>query len=214
MRPGLEAFRRRRKLDVVFQIQLRLGIARRLEVEEEIVLNGEDGVGSDPGVVAGVELGGHGLEAFGGDHEMDVSWAHRVAVQDVQEDTGGTVGGQRVGGRVVAVVVVTALSIGAELATEVVGRLVLGVLEVVLAIGGGLPDVDDGVRDGLLRHAVDDLAVHEGNLAVGDGILDDAVAESAERSLGRPEGAENGGGGGNIVGVEHDVVGDFVDETN
>ena len=61
-----------------------------------------------------------------------------------------TIGGQRVGGRLVAVVPVLAVLVGGELAAEVVGLLVLLVLEVVLAVGTGLPDVDDSAGDALL----------------------------------------------------------------
>lgn len=56
--------------------------------------------------------------------------------------------------------------------------------------------------------------MHESNTAIGLGVLNDAVAESAEGSVGGPEGAENdvGGGGDTILG--DDLVGDLIDETN
>jgi hypothetical protein len=41
-----------------------------LEVDHEIVLDGEDGVGGEPGVVFGVDLGDDGLVVFVG----DLSW--------------------------------------------------------------------------------------------------------------------------------------------
>jgi hypothetical protein len=55
--------------------------------------------------------------------------------------------------------------------------------------------------------------VHESDTAIGVGVLNDAVAESAEGGVGRPEGAENdvGGRGDTILG--DDLVGDLIDET-
>ena len=38
-----------------------------LEVDHEVVLDGEDGVGREPGVVLGVDLGDDGLVVFVGD---------------------------------------------------------------------------------------------------------------------------------------------------
>jgi hypothetical protein len=38
-----------------------------LEIDHEIVLDGEDGVGGEPGVVFGVDLGDDGLVVFVGD---------------------------------------------------------------------------------------------------------------------------------------------------
>jgi hypothetical protein len=54
--------------------------------------------------------------------------------------------------------------------------------------------------------------VHEGDLAVGVGVLDDAVAEIAEGSVGRPEGAENDVGRGSQALVSDDLVGDLIDK--
>lgn len=48
--------------DIILEIQLGLVVAlERLEVDDEVVLNGEDGVGGQPGVVLGVELGSAAL---------------------------------------------------------------------------------------------------------------------------------------------------------
>jgi hypothetical protein len=56
--------------------------------------------------------------------------------------------------------------------------------------------------------------VHVGDTAVGIRVLDDAVAESAEGSIGRPEGTENDVGGGGETVLSDDLVGDLVNETN
>lgn len=51
-----------RQHDVVLEIQLGLVVALEgLKVNDEVVLDGEDGVGGQPGVVLGVELGGAAL---------------------------------------------------------------------------------------------------------------------------------------------------------
>ena len=87
-----------------------------------------------------------------------------------------------------------------KLSTQVVIALVLRVLEIVLPIAARLPHVESHVGDGLLRDKVFDLAVH-----VGDGafmrVLDDGVAELAPRGIGGPEGAEDCGGGRDVVSV-------------
>lgn len=112
-----------------------------------------------------------------------------------------------------AVEVVLALLVGTELATEVVGGLVLGILEVVLAVGARLPDVEDGAGDGLAGDDVADHTVHLGDAAVGgNAVLEDLAPELAERSIGRPEGAENGGGCGVQLALGDDLMGDLIDE--
>ena len=77
--------------DVVVEVQSGNGVAlERGEVNEEVILDGEDGVIGDIGVVARVELSGDALVAVGGDHEMDVSGAHRVAIEGLEESTSST----------------------------------------------------------------------------------------------------------------------------
>lgn len=201
-------------LDVVLQVESSLGvIGLGLEVHDEIILDSEDGVDSEVGVVAGVDLVDDGRVFRVGDHEVDVSGTHGRAVHELEKDTGGTVGWQRVGSGVVAVPVEFSLLVRAELAAEVVVGLG-GVLEIVLAVGRGLPDIQDGTDDRLAGLHILDHTVHESNTAMGVRVLDNAVAESAEGSVGRPEGAENdvGGGGNTILG--DDLVGDLIDKTN
>ena len=120
---------------------------------------------------------------------MNVGGTHGVTVHQAKQLERRAIGGQGIGGRVVAVEPVLSVLVGPELAAEVVGGLVLGVLEVVAAVGAGLPDVEDGVGDGLPGEQVGDGAVHQGDAAVRVGVLDDAVAVLAEGRVGRPEGA-------------------------
>jgi len=146
-------------------------------------------------VVARVDLVDNGGIVGVGDHEVNMGRAHGGAVHEVEQHTGGTVGGQGVGSRVVAIPAELSLLIRLELSAEVVLGLG-GILEIVLSIGGGLPDIEDGAYDGGASLHVGEHAVHVGDLAIGIGVLDNAVAEGAERSVGRPKGAENDVGGG------------------
>lgn len=196
----------------VVEVKRSLGVVGLgLEVHDEIILNGKHRVDAQVGVVAGVDLVDDGGVVGVGDHQVDVSGAHGRAVHNVEEHTGGTVGGERVGSRVVAVPVELTLLVGAELAAEVVLGLA-GVLEIVLAVGGSLPDVEDSTLDGGAGLHVGEHAVHVGDLAVGVGVLDDAVSKGAEGSIGRPEGAENDVGGGSEALVSDDLVGDLVNK--
>lgn len=148
-----------------------------------------------------------------GDHDVDVGRAHGVAVHDLEKIPRGAVAGKAVGGGVEAVEPVLTLLVGTELATEVVGGLVLRILEVVLAVGRRLPDVENGAGDGLAGGDVTDHTVHLGDAAVGgNAILDDAATELTERSVGRPKGAENGRGGRVDLAISDNLVGNLVDE--
>ena len=145
-------------------------------------------------------------------HDVDVGGTHGVAVHHLQKLIRRAVRGQRVGRGVVAVEPVLAVLVGAELAAEVVGGLVIRVLEVVLAVGRRLPDVEDGVGDGLAGDQVADDTVHETDAAVGSRVLDDGASVLTERGIGGPEGSENGGRCGVNASVRHDLVGYFINE--
>lgn len=83
--------------------------------------------------------------------------------------------------------------VGLELAPEVVPCLVLGVKDVVLAVGAGLPHIEDGIRDALSGINILDLSVEEGDLTLGGHVLNDSGAEIPEGCLGRPEGSKDSG---------------------
>lgn len=202
------------KVDVVLKLKNGLLVTlNRLEGHNEIILDSEDGVVGDPGVVAGVELSSAALVLGMSNHDVDVSGAHGVAVHELEEGIRGAVGGQTVSSRVEAVEPVLALLVGLELAAQVVGRLVLRVLEVVLAVGGGLPDVEHGVGNGLARGDVADDTVHLGHAALGrDTVLDDGATVLAEGGVGGPEGPENGGRGGLETLLDNNLVGDLINK--
>ena len=202
------------KEDVVLEVEDGLGVTLKgLEVNNKIGLDSEDGVSGQPGVVLGVELCGAALEIGVRNHNVDVSGPHGVAVHQGKQIPRGAVLGQAIGGGVQAVEPVLALLVGLELAAEVVGGLVLRVLEVVLAIRRRLPNVEDSAGDGLAGGDVTNHTVHLGNTALGgNAILEDLAAEGAERSIGRPEGTQDRGRGGINVTLSDDLMGDLVNE--
>lgn len=112
----------------------------------------------------------------------------------------------------VAVPVEFSIGIRHKLSAKVVLGL-LGVLEVVFAVGGGLPDVEHGALDGLAGFHVRDDSMHVGDFTVGVGVLDDAIAELAEGSVGGPEGTENDVGGGGEALFGDDFVCNLVDQS-
>lgn len=79
------------QFDVVFQVQLRLVVTlSRCEINEQVILDSENSVVGDIWVIAGVDLGRHRLISLGGDHKMDVSGAHRVAVEGLEQLSSST----------------------------------------------------------------------------------------------------------------------------
>jgi hypothetical protein len=59
-----------------------------VEVDDEIVLDGEDGVGCEPGVVLGVDLGDDGLVVFVGDLGIElvkIEFTKELDPNDFQE---------------------------------------------------------------------------------------------------------------------------------
>lgn len=199
--------------EVVLEFQRGLGVVfQRLKVDDEIVLDSENGIGLQPWIIVGVDLVHHLLVSVRRNHHVDVRRSPWMTVQQLQKLPRRPIPRQRIRRRLQAVVVIVALRIRLELSAQVVGALVVGVLEVVLSIRRRLPDVDRGIDNGLLGIEVDDFAVHERDLAVVL-VLHDLVAQLAPGGVGGPEWAEDGAGGGNFAGFRDVFVGDFVDET-
>jgi len=198
--------------DRIVQVQSGLGvISLGLEVNHEIILDGEDRVDIQVRVIAGVDLVDDGGIVGVGDHQVNVSGTHGGTVHEVQQNTGGAISGQRVGSWVVAVPVELALLVGSELAAKVVLGL-SGVLEIVLAVGGGLPDIQNSAGNGGTGLHISENTVHISDLTVGLGVLNDGVTQSAERSIGRPEGTQNNVGGGGLALLSDDLVGNLIDQ--
>lgn len=116
-----------------------------------------------------------------------------MSIHELQESIAWSVRWQRVSGRVIAVEPVLSVLIGSEFSSQVVGGLVVWVLEVVFAVGAGLPNVEHGSRNGLSSEKICNRAVHESNLTTRSWVLDDGAAVVAEGGIGRPEGSKNGG---------------------
>lgn len=211
-RVGLVLFRE--QVYVVLDIQGgTLGfVLHRLKVEQQILLDGTRRVRLEIRVVAGIQLGSDANVVVVGDHHVDVGGPVRVAAHDAQQLRRRARGVNGVLGRLEAVEREATVGVGAELAAQVVARLVLRVVRVVLAVGARLPHVKDDVGDAGARLDVADDAVEVGQLAVGRHVLDDAGAEGAEGRLGRPKGSEDGGRGGDFAVCGLDLVVDFIDE--
>lgn len=133
------------------QVAVGLGVITGREIKDEIGFDGKDCISLKPGVVAREDLGCDGLVAIGRNHEMDMCGTHGMAVQNIQELEARPVGRERVSRRLETVETIAAILLGAELAAQIVLDLILWILEVVLPVGRGFPDVDDGVGDALAR---------------------------------------------------------------
>lgn len=144
---------------------------------------------------------------------MDVGGAVGVAAHYSKQLSRGAGGVNGVLGRFKAVEPEFAVLVGAELASEVVAGLVLGVEDVVLAVGAGLPHIEDCTRDALAGVDVLHDTVEKRELPVFWHILDYAGAKVPEWCFWGPERSENSGGCGSATVVSNDPVVDLVDET-
>jgi hypothetical protein len=179
----------RRQHNIILQLQLSVCVPlKRFEIHDQVVLDSEHGIGSQIWVVFGEYLRRDGDIAVAANHQMDVSRAHRMAIKKIQKNTRRAIGRQRISRGTQAVEMILAIRISPELPPQIIIRLILGILEIVFAVGAGLPDVDDDVGDALLGDQVGDGAVHEGDVALVR-VLDDAAAQLAEGGVGAPEGA-------------------------
>jgi len=147
-------------------------------------------------------------------HHVDVGRTHWVTVEKLEELIRWTIGWKRVGGWAKADKAVLAVLVGQELSTQVVVLLVLLVLEVVLAIGGGLPEVDKDVWNWLLGGHVLDNSVHVGDESTWSWAVDDALSKLPVWCIWRPEWSKNGRGSWGVTGLGGNVVGDFGDQAS
>lgn len=204
----------RSEVDVILDIEnsaLRV-VLGRVEVKKQVVLDSTSGIGLEVRVVAGVQLSSNAKVVVVGNHDVNVSGAVRVTAHDTEKLRGRTRCVDGVLGWLEAVKPKLSVLVGAEFAAEVVLGLVLGVVGVVFAVGAGLPHIENGVGNTLASVDVADDTVEECELAILGHILDDAGAEVAEGSLGRPEGAENARGCGSLSCFGDDLVVNLVDK--
>lgn len=193
----------RRALRIILQL---------LEIEQQIVLDRTHGIGLQPRVVVRVKLCCYTNELRVRDHHMYMRRAIWVSAHKLQQHTSRPTRIDRILGRLQAVKVESTIFIGSELSSQVVGRLVLGIVGVVLAVCAGLPHVEDGVGDPRAGVGIENSPVEVCELAVGWHVLHDGGAEVAEGGVGGPEGTEDGGGGGGEVVFCYDFVVYLIDE--
>lgn len=111
-----------------------------------------------------------------------------------------------------AVEIIPSLGICLELATQVKLHL-LGILLLVQTIRRGLPDLYIRADKRLLRLKVNYPAVHKGHLAAILGLSNDNIGTIlAVGCVSAEERAQNGGGGGRVLGFFGEGEGDFVDQ--
>jgi hypothetical protein len=92
--------------------------------------------------------------------------------------------------------------------------LVVGILEIVFAICGSFPNINNCIGNTLLCGEIDDFAVHQSNLTARRFVDYDALTIFAEGSMWRPEGAENGRTGGDVSRFVGMFMSDFINESS
>lgn len=104
------------------------------------------------------------------------------------------------------------LRIRLELSTQIKLNL-LRILLLIQTIRRRLPDLNVCADQRLLRLEINNLTVHKDHLAAVLGLSDDNIgAVLAVGSISAEEGAQNGGGGGCVLGFFGEGEGDFVDK--
>lgn len=155
-----------------------------LEVQKQVGLDRADCVGLQPGVVVGVQLSRHSDIVVVGHHHVDVGGAIGMSAHDFQQVSRRSGGVDGIFGGFQAVEPEFALFISSEFASKVVTGLVFGVEDVVLAVGAGLPHVEDDVWNPLAGLGVSDHTMEQCQFAVLGHVLDDTVTEFSEWRLG------------------------------
>lgn len=141
-------------------------ILNRHEVQEQVVFHGKDSVCLEVWVVSGIELCCHSKVIIVRDHHVDVCWTLSVTSHHPKHLGRRSGSVNRVFCGLEAVEVEPSGGVGAELSSEVVFALVLGVVGIVFAVRAGLPHVEDGVWDSRAGVDVSDGAVEVRKLAV------------------------------------------------
>jgi len=125
------------------------------------------------------------------DHHMYVGRAVGVPAHHLEKISRGAGGVDSVFGWLQAIEPEFTVIVGAKLAPKVVAGLVLGVEGIVLAVGAGLPHVEDSAWDATASLGVLDDTVEKCELPVFWHVLDHAAAKVPEWCIGGPERSEN-----------------------
>jgi hypothetical protein len=125
------------------------------------------------------------------DHHVYVGGTVWVPAHYLEQITRGAGGVNGVLGWLQAVEPEFAVLVGTKLASKIVTGLILGVEDIVLAVGAGLPHVEDGARDALAGVSVLDDTMEMRELPVFWHVLDNAAAKVPEWCVGGPERSEN-----------------------
>ena len=147
------------------------------------------------------------------DHHMYVGRAVGVPAHHLEKISRGAGGVDSVFGWLQAIEPEFTVIVGAKLAPKVVAGLVLGVEGIVLAVGAGLPHVEDSAWDATASLGVLDDTVEKCELPVFWHVLDHAAAKVPEGCFRGPERSENNGRCGSDAIVGDNCVVDLVNET-
>ena len=118
---------------------------------------------------------------------------------------------KRIGCRVKAIVVIFAILVRVKLPSQVVIGLIFRILKVIFSIRRGLPYIDDGSGNRLLRLEVRHASMHKSHFGLVRTVYY-AGAVVAERGIRAPERPEYRRRGGRIVRLGHQLVCNLVDE--
>lgn len=200
------------KVGIIGEFKLGFSITfERLEVDNEIILDSKDRVVLKMWILTRIKLSNNGVVVGMRNHDVHVSRAPGRSVHSRKKNPGRTFSRKRISSGLKAVEVVFSLLVGLELATEIVVCLFL-ILKVILSVGAGLPDIEDGVSDGLFSIRVHDTAVHKSNFSLV-GAHDDGTTVLTERGFGAPERSQNGGRSWLDLALKESHVGHFVKES-
>lgn len=166
-------------------------VLQGLEIQEQILLHRRNSIRLQVLVIIRVQLSRHTNILGMRDHHMNMCRPIGMPAHDFKQIGRGPRSINSVLRRLQAVEPEFAVRVAAELATEVMAGLVLGVEDIVLAVGASLPHIEDGVGDTFAGFGILDDTVEKCELPVFGHVLDYAAAKVPEWSVRRPEGAKN-----------------------
>lgn len=225
-----------RQRDVVFQIQLGLGVFLGfLKVEDEIVFDGEDGVGltiSQPVSMSSfltclvshignsqilvpprIQLRSAPIIAIMRNHNMNMRRPHRMPIHHLQQLETRPVRRQAVRRRMQTIKPILAILIRAKFPAQVIRRLVVRVLEIIFPVAARLPDIKHRPGNPFPFQIANDT-VHLGHPRTSRRrIHKDTRAQFAKRRIRTPKRAQDRTRRRIRTRFRHNFMRNFVDET-